>query len=59
LDDILANIEKQAIIDNLISTRGCTFDTANNLKITERILRLRLHKYDIDPKRFKNGNESI
>lgn len=53
LDDILANIEKQAIIDNLISTHGCTLDAAVKLGITERILRLRLHKYQIDPKRFK------
>jgi len=55
LDDILANVEKQVIIDNLIITKGSTLDTATNLKITERILRLRLHKYDIDPKRFKNS----
>ena len=55
LDDILANVEKQVIIDNLIITKGNTLDTATNLKITERILRLRLHKYDIDPKRFKNS----
>lgn len=53
LDDILANVEKQVIIDNLISTHGCTLDTAKNLGVTERILRLRLHKYQIDPKRFK------
>ena len=53
LDDIIANVEKQIIIDNLIITKGCTMDTAKNLQLTERILRLRLHKYDIDPKRFK------
>jgi Nif-specific regulatory protein len=53
LDDILGNVEKQVIIDHLISTHGCTLDTATNLGVTERILRLRLHKYDIDPKRFK------
>jgi Nif-specific regulatory protein len=54
LDIILENVEKQIIIDSLIITRGCTLDTAKSLNITERILRLRLHKYDIDPKRFKN-----
>jgi Nif-specific regulatory protein len=54
LDEIVGNIEKQAIIDSLIATKGCTIDSAANLKITERILRLRLHKYNIDPKRFKS-----
>jgi Nif-specific regulatory protein len=54
LSDILANVEKQTIIDNLISTHGNTLDTAKKLGVTERILRLRLHEYHIDPKRFKN-----
>jgi Nif-specific regulatory protein len=54
LDEILANVEKQVIIDNLILTNGNTVETSNNLQITERILRLRMHSYDIDPKRFKN-----
>jgi Nif-specific regulatory protein len=54
LSDILANVEKQTIIDNLISTHGNTLDTAKKLGVTERILRLRLHEYQIDPKRFKN-----
>ena len=53
LDDILANVEKQVIIDQLIATNGCTVDTANLLQITERILRLRLHKYELDPKQYK------
>jgi Nif-specific regulatory protein len=56
LDGILNNVEKQVIIDNLIITKGCTPDTAKNLNITERILRLRLTKYEIDPKRFKKVN---
>ncbi len=53
LEDILSHVEKQVIIDHLISANGCTVDTANSLQITERILRLRLHKYGLDPKRFK------
>jgi Nif-specific regulatory protein len=53
LEDILGNVEKQVILDNLVNTRGCTLDTAKNLGVTERILRLRLHKYEIDPKLFK------
>jgi Nif-specific regulatory protein len=55
LDTIMENVEKQIIIDNLIITKGCTLETAKNLAITERILRLRLHKYGIEPKRFKNA----
>lgn len=55
LDDIINNVEKQVIIDNLIITKGSTIDTAKNLNITERILRLRLNKYEIDPKRFKKS----
>jgi Nif-specific regulatory protein len=53
LEDILANVEKQAIIDNLIISKGCTNQTAKKLQLTERILRLRMHRYDIDPKRFR------
>ncbi len=56
LEDILGNVEKQVIIDNLIITKGNTNETAKNLNITERILRLRLNKYEIDPKRFKKAN---
>ena len=53
LEDVLANVEKQVIIDHLISSNGCTLDAANSLQITERILRLRLHKYELDPKQYK------
>jgi Nif-specific regulatory protein len=57
LDDILANVEKQIIIDSLISTNGNTLESAQKLNITERILRLRLHKYNIDPKFYKRKKQ--
>ncbi len=53
LDDIIGNVEKQIIIDTLISTRGNMYKASEALKITERVMGLRIKKYNIDPKRFK------
>ena len=53
LDSILGNVEKQIIMDALIANRGNCSKAAENLGITERIMGLRIQKYQIDPKRFK------
>lgn len=53
LDIILGKVEKQIIKDTLIATRGNVAKAAAQLGITERIMGLRLHKYDINPKQFK------
>ncbi len=54
LEAVIDNIEKQLIIDSLASNHGNIAQTANALKLTERMLRLRIEKYSIDLKRFKH-----
>lgn len=54
LDVILGNLEKQIIMDALISTKGNMSKAAESLGVTERMMGLRIQKYDIDPKRFKH-----
>jgi len=53
LDVILGNLEKQTLLETLISTKGNISKAAEALGITERIMGLRVQKYAIDPKRFK------
>ncbi|MFI3288701.1 MAG: sigma 54-interacting transcriptional regulator [Rikenellaceae bacterium] len=50
---IMGNLEKQVIVDALISTKGNIAKAAESLSITERIMGLRISKYEIDPKRYK------
>ncbi len=54
LDFILGNLEKQIIMDALISTKGNISKAAETLGVTERMMGLRVQKYEIDPKRFKH-----
>lgn len=56
LDVILGNLEKQIIMDALISTKGNICKAGESLGITERMMGLRIQKYEIDPKRFKKKN---
>lgn len=53
LDIILGKIEKQIIIDALIATKGNSTKAAEQLGITERMMGIRIKKYDIELKRFK------
>lgn len=53
LDIILGKMEKQIIIDALIATKGNSTKAAEQLGITERMMGIRIKKYDIEPKRFK------
>lgn len=53
LDELLENYEHEIIIEALKNARGNRAKAARNLGITERIMGLRVNKYDIDPKRFK------
>jgi Nif-specific regulatory protein len=57
LDIILGKIEMQIIMDALIASNGNMTKAAEHLGITERMMGLRIHKYEIDPKRFKIKNE--
>lgn len=58
LDTILGKIEKQVIQDTLLSTNGNLVKAATQLGITERIMGLRIRKYNIEPKRFKYTNNA-
>ncbi len=53
LETILGKLEKQIIQDSLISTKGNITKAAEKMGITERMMGIRLKKYDIDARRFK------
>jgi len=53
LNAVLDRVEHQMILDTLNTTRGNVYKASKMLGITERILGLRLKKYNIDAKRFK------
>ncbi len=58
LNTILDRIEKQIILETLLSTRGNLTRASVRLGITERMMGIRIRKYNIDPERFKAGNKS-
>ena len=53
LCDILANVEKDLISDALKSARGNMARAARALQSTERIIRYKVSKYNLNPKRFR------
>ncbi len=53
LQAVLANVEREMVLDALKSARGNMAKAARALGITERIIGLRVQKYDIDPARFR------
>jgi Nif-specific regulatory protein len=53
LGAILENVEKQLLIDSLNISKGNISKAAEQLKLTERIMGLRIKKYRIDPGVFK------
>ncbi len=53
LETIVGNFEKQIITEILTSTKGNMAKAAESLGITERIMGLRVKKYEIDIMRFK------
>jgi Nif-specific regulatory protein len=57
LEIILGNMEKQIIVDTLITTKGNCAKAAESLGVSERMMGIRIHKYQIDPKRFKTTKE--
>ncbi|MGA1865450.1 MAG: sigma 54-interacting transcriptional regulator [bacterium] len=52
LDSALAALERELIIDALKSSKGCIVSAAQILQTTERILGLRIKKYQINPKQY-------
>lgn len=53
LEAILENVEKQMLIDALNLSKGNLTKAAEQLKLTERMMGLRIKKYQIDPAIFK------
>jgi Nif-specific regulatory protein len=58
LGAILENVEKQMLIDALNLSKGNITKAADQLKLTERIMGLRIKKYQIDPAIFKKFKRS-
>jgi Nif-specific regulatory protein len=54
----LASLEHEMIVDALKSTRGNAARAARFLGISERFIRLRMNKYGIDAKRYKQASRS-
>jgi Nif-specific regulatory protein len=53
LETTLENVERELLLDALKSTRGNMAKAARFLGVTERIMGLRVHKYRLDPRRFR------
>ena len=58
LEDILADMERKIIIEELKRWRGNRARAARALGITERIMGLRITKYKIDPAELKESHRS-
>jgi Nif-specific regulatory protein len=58
LHDSLAALEREMIVDALKSACGNAARAARMLGVSERHIRLRLTRYGIDPKRFKQTKRS-
>ncbi|MDR1809108.1 MAG: sigma 54-interacting transcriptional regulator [Prevotella sp.] len=53
LNNVLEKVEKQMIIDALILTKGNVAKAATQLGITERMMGLRINKYELSPQNYK------
>jgi len=53
LEEAIANLEEEFILDALKDSRGNMSKAARQLGVTERVMGLRVKKYKIDPRRFK------
>jgi Nif-specific regulatory protein len=53
LETVLDKVEKQMIKETLLASNGNIIQASEILGITERMLGIRIRKYEIDPKRFK------
>ena len=53
LENVLNGVEKQMLMDTLTSTRGNLFKAAEIMGITERIMGLRIKKYNINVQMYK------
>ena len=55
LQDALDNLERELIVDALKSARGNQTQAARALAVSERVMGLRVAKYGIVPRRFRDG----
>ena len=55
LETTLEKVEREMIIEALKNARGNKTKAAETLGITERIMGLRVEKYDIDARKFRTG----
>ena len=53
LDTVLEGVEKQMILDTLVTTKGNLSKASEIMGITERILGLRIRKYKIETRQYK------
>jgi Nif-specific regulatory protein len=53
LEDAARNFETDLIVDALKATRGNMRKAAERLQTTPRILGYKVHKYDIDTRRYR------
>ncbi|MDR1864510.1 MAG: sigma 54-interacting transcriptional regulator [Bacteroidales bacterium] len=53
LSNVMDKVEKQMIVDTLILTRGNMAKAAIQLGITERMMGLRIGKYNLNPQNYK------
>jgi Nif-specific regulatory protein len=57
LPDLIDDYERALIIDALVNTGGNQSKAAKLLGITKRVIHYKVHKYGIDPRRFRmNGS---
>ncbi|OPX96541.1 MAG: Nitrogen fixation protein VnfA [Syntrophorhabdus sp. PtaB.Bin006] len=56
--DIVANMEREVILEELKKTKGNMAKAARTLGITERMIGLRVAKYEIDPGWFKQRGKN-
>ena len=54
LTSVLEGVERELLLEALKSARGNMSKAAKSLGITERMMGIRVKKYGIDPKRFRN-----
>jgi Nif-specific regulatory protein len=59
LNNVLEKVEKQLIKDTLVITQGNVSKAAQQLGITDRILGLRINKYELDIKDFRNLSNEV
>ncbi|MCX5834771.1 MAG: hypothetical protein NTV99_09745 [Deltaproteobacteria bacterium] len=53
LPDLIDDYERALIIDALVNTSGNQSQAAKLLGITKRVIHYKVHKYGIDPRRFR------